>query len=142
MAGTVTLSGPIFDGRAQAAMAKAVIAIQDKLAAEGEKMAASALGMSIRVEHTGTAVRSITSTDRTTVYQTGKYTMPVTVDEGATVVTSDLASYGPWLEGTGSRNETTRFKGYYSFRVASQELDEQAGDIADETLQPYLEEMN
>ena len=110
----VTLTGPLFDGRAQAAMAKAVIAIQDKLAAEGEKMAASALGMSIRVEHTGTAVRSITSTDRTTVYQTGKYTMPVTVDEGATVVTSDLASYGPWLEGSGSRNETTRFKGYHS----------------------------
>lgn len=28
--------------------------------------------------------------------------------------------YGPWLEGTGSRNRTTRFKGYFTFRkVAS-----------------------
>lgn len=27
--------------------------------------------------------------------------------------------YGPWLEGTGSRNKTTRFKGYASFRRAA-----------------------
>ena len=25
-------------------------------------------------------------------------------------------TYGPWLEGVGSRNQTTRFKGYSSFR--------------------------
>ena len=28
--------------------------------------------------------------------------------------------YGPWLEGTSSRNATTRFKGYASFRKATQ----------------------
>jgi hypothetical protein len=33
--------------------------------------------------------------------------------------------YGPWLEGVGSRNRTTRFKGYHSFRQATQELDKQ-----------------
>lgn len=26
--------------------------------------------------------------------------------------------YGPWLEGVGSRNHTTRFKGYHAFRKA------------------------
>ena len=31
--------------------------------------------------------------------------------------------YGPWLEGTGSRNATTRFKGYAAFRRARQELE-------------------
>ena len=31
------------------------------------------------------------------------------IDDGGVV-------YGPWLEGTGSRNGTTRFKGYASFR--------------------------
>ena len=30
--------------------------------------------------------------------------------------------YGPWLEGTGSRNRTTRFKGYASFRKATQKI--------------------
>jgi hypothetical protein len=137
----VTLSGPLFDGRAEAAMEKAIQAIQEKLSEAGGKMAAQALSGSIRVEHTGRAVSGITSIDASTVFQTGKYTMPVIVDPGTMVVTSDLATYGPWLEGTGSRNETTRFRGYFSFRAATQELDEQAGDIADEALQPYLAEM-
>lgn len=30
--------------------------------------------------------------------------------------------YGPWLEGVGSRNQTTRFKGYHAFRDAAQRL--------------------
>ena len=137
----VKVSGPLVNGQAEAAAAKAVRAIQDKLAAEGRKMAAAALSGSIRVPHTGRAVGDITITDTSMVVQTGKYTMPVTVNEGETVVTSGLASYGPWLEGTGSRNQTTRFKGYFSFRLATQELDDQAEGIADETLQPYLEEM-
>ena len=33
--------------------------------------------------------------------------------------------YGPWLEGTGSRNETTRFKGYSTFRRAAQYLQDE-----------------
>jgi hypothetical protein len=31
--------------------------------------------------------------------------------------------YGPWLEGVGSRNNTTRFKGYHAFRKAAQALE-------------------
>ncbi len=31
-------------------------------------------------------------------------------------------AYGPWLEGVGSRNETTRFKGYHAFRNAAVRL--------------------
>lgn len=30
--------------------------------------------------------------------------------------------YGPWLEGVSSRNKTTRFKGYHSFRLTAQWL--------------------
>lgn len=30
--------------------------------------------------------------------------------------------YGPWLEGVGSRNNTTRFKGYHAFREAASAL--------------------
>jgi hypothetical protein len=39
--------------------------------------------------------------------------------------------YGAWLEGTGSRNKTTRFKGYASFRRAAQETDRRAEKIAE-----------
>lgn len=31
--------------------------------------------------------------------------------------------YGPWLEGVGSRNNTTRFKGYHAFRKAATALE-------------------
>lgn len=37
------------------------------------------------------------------------------IDDGGVV-------YGPWLEGTGSRNASTRFKGYRSFRRTAQWL--------------------
>lgn len=46
--------------------------------------------------------------------------------------------YGPWLEGTGSRNETTRFKGYASFRKATQELERKAGQLVEHVLRRYL----
>lgn len=32
-------------------------------------------------------------------------------------------AYGPWLEGVGSRNDTTRFKGYHAFRKAAAALE-------------------
>ena len=37
--------------------------------------------------------------------------------------------YGPWLEGVSSRNETTRFKGYHSFRIVAQQLQNEMPDI-------------
>lgn len=37
--------------------------------------------------------------------------------------------YGPWLEGVSSRNQTTRFKGYASFRRVQQFLNKEAGKV-------------
>jgi len=45
------------------------------------------------------------------------------IDDGGVV-------YGPWLEGVGSRNQTTRFKGYASFRRTSQWMQKQVPKIA------------
>lgn len=39
--------------------------------------------------------------------------------------------YGPWLEGVGSRNNTTRFKGYHAFRLAAQALDARIEGMGD-----------
>lgn len=137
----VTLAGPLFDGRAEAAAQRATVAIRHAVSAEGEKLASAAINESVRHGKGGKAVRAVTDTDVTRAYQTEKYTMPIVVDRDETIVTTDLAMYGPWLEGTGSRNETTRFKGYFSFRIATQELNLIAQGIADEALQPYLGEM-
>lgn len=45
--------------------------------------------------------------------------------------------YGPWLEGTGSRNRTTKFKGYRAVRQTTQELQRKAVTI----VQPYVEQL-
>ena len=50
--------------------------------------------------------------------------------------------YGAWLEGTGSRNASTRFKGYRTFRLVTQELNHRAVKMAEVVLQPYLRKMN
>lgn len=39
--------------------------------------------------------------------------------------------YGPWLEGVGSRNNTTRFKGYHAFRKAASALDRRIDEMGD-----------
>jgi hypothetical protein len=139
---TTRCSGPLFDGSAERAAKRATEAVRHRLADEGEKLAEATLAASIRHHGTGRALRSITQTDRTTAYQTGKYTMPVIVMPNETVVTTDLATYGPWLEGSGSRNLTTRFKGYHSFRRAGQALDGMAEGLAQEAIRPFIEEMN
>ena len=139
---TLRWSGPLFNGSAERAVERGVEAIRQKLAEEGARLAAATLAASIRRERTGRAVRSVTTTGKSRIYQTGKYTMPVVVDRDETVVTMDLATYGPWLEGTGSRNLTTRFKGYGSFRRAGQVLDGMAEAIAEDAIAPYVREMD
>ncbi len=121
-------SGPLFDGRALAEADLAAVAARKAVAEQGMRLAASYLSSSIQQSRTGRAVKSVTSTDHSISYQTGKYAMPVSVLDPVTdtVVTTSLATYGPWLEGTGSRNQSTRFKGYASFRRAAQELDGRA----------------
>ena len=50
--------------------------------------------------------------------------------------------YGPWLEGIGSRNATTRFKGYQSFRLTYQELKKVAPEIMQKQLDQAMKELN
>lgn len=42
--------------------------------------------------------------------------------------------YGPWLEGVGSRNATTRFKGYHAFRIVTSMLEQRIEVIGDRLL--------
>lgn len=139
-------SGPLFDGRAEEILARAAHDIRRKLSDKGEQLVREAFGSSIREDH-GHFMSSITVINEsraiTSVSGHHSYTMPVTVDPATeSAVTTDLATYGPWLEGTGSRNDTTRFKGYHGFRRAAQELDRVATEIADEAMKPAVEEMN
>jgi hypothetical protein len=50
--------------------------------------------------------------------------------------------YGPWLEGVGSRNQSTRFKGYASLRRAFQSAKAKAGALAAVALSRFIGRMN
>lgn len=141
MSGTVKLSGPLFDGTAERAGTRGTEAARQRVADEGARLAAATLAASVRLRGRGKAIADVTTTDRSRVYQTGKDSMIITASTDETIVTTDLATYGPWLEGTGSRNQTTRFKGYHSFRLAGQVLDRSAAYLANEAFRPYVREM-
>lgn len=49
--------------------------------------------------------------------------------------------YGPWLEGTGSRNRTTRFKGYASFRKTRDWLDKRKDKVGDALKHKIIREL-
>lgn len=53
----------------------------------------------------------------------------------------DKTVYGFWLEGVGSRNRTTRFKGYFTYRRITQELRARAQTIADGVVRRYVDKI-
>ena len=137
----VTTSGPLFDGRAEAALERGVKDVRRKIADKGERIVRDTFAGSIRENH-GVFESQFTILDSSAVMQYHKYSMPVAVGPEEVAVTTENAMYGPWLEGVGSRNETTRFKGYWGFRIAFGILDAIAGGLADAELAPYVEEMD
>jgi hypothetical protein len=117
----VHTSGPIFDGRAQAAVADFCRDSEREVAQWGAGEVRQALHAVLR-------------------HPTGYYEGHVHAEQNQ--ITDDRVVYGPWLEGTGSRNHTTRFKGYATFRRTTQKIQARAADIAERHLPPYLRRMN
>jgi hypothetical protein len=79
-------------------------------------------------------------------HPTGNYQRHIRVraDGDGQQVDDDNIIYGPWLEGTGSRNfPKTRFKGYATFRRVAQEMDRRARPDANAMLRSegYLRRM-
>jgi hypothetical protein len=50
--------------------------------------------------------------------------------------------YGAWLEGVGSMNYRTRFKGYKTFKIIGQQLQDRAVRMAEVIFQPFLRDLN
>jgi len=57
-------------------------------------------------------------------------------------ITDSGVVYGPWLEGTGSRNEISRFKGYRTFQITRRELDQRKVQIAQPYVERFVRDMN
>lgn len=81
--------------------------------------------------------------DSTLQHPTGYYRSRITASNVAdSIVVSDSGVvYGPWLEGVGSRNKATRFKGYATFRRVTQEMDAEAAKLAEPIVERELERL-
>lgn len=125
MAVTIHTSGPIFSGIAPSVMRAATDKIEEDVANAGKTMLAQNLHGVIQ-------------------HPTGYYESRIRVsrEAGAEIDTDGGIIYGPWLEGTGSRNRTTRFKGYHTFRRTTQVLDARSTYIAERSLVPYIARLN
>lgn len=125
MTTTVTLSGPLFDSRADTAVKDLQREAVERVGGQGLANVHSLLNVAIR--------------NPTPYYET-----QLTVEAGAdTALVHDRGViYGPWLEGVGSRNATTRFKGYHSFRTARQELEGQVPALIEPLAARCVERLN
>lgn len=117
----VSISGPVLTGTAAPAMAAMVNEMQYYVASQGLANVQYNLDRSIR-------------------YPTPYYETQVTVQRQHDdwVVHDRGVVYGPWLEGVSRRNATTRFKGYHSFRRATQQLSQQAPQIIARILREWI----
>lgn len=124
---TVHTTGPLFDGRAMAAVDRYAHDVKGKL---GE----------VAVNRVRMDLSGVLRTN------TGRYESKIHVemDGDDVMVTDTVISYGPWLEGVGSRNASTRFPGYHVFRLVGRELNKDATSISDDFLRSggYLQEMS
>lgn len=75
---------------------------------------------------------------------TGRYENSIQTErqQNDMLITDGKIVYGPWLEGEGSRNQTTRFKGYHTFRIVTQQLDGQAITLAQSEVSKFVSRMN
>ena len=121
----VSKTGPVFNGMAKKAARDFTREASLEIAQQGQQMWITQLDSSIKVN-------------------TGYYTSHIQINRAGNdnTVHDSGVIYGPWLEGTGSRNRTTRFKGYHSMRKVKTRLDRMAPKIAERVLQKYLPRMN
>jgi hypothetical protein len=122
----VDASGPLFDGRGEAAIARFKDAAARKLADTGRdwiRIAAMEMDRSGR-GGTGRAAQGVIIYERDVGYAIfGEQT------EGVV--------WWPWLEGTSQRNRSTRFKGYHTFRTTRRRLADHMGEI----IRPELDDL-
>lgn len=114
----VEADGPMFDARGPRALAHAQDAISEKIAKAAQR----------HILTFGIANFRYEASPPTYFFQHNVVTERVGDQH---VVHADNVIYGPWLEGTSSRNTTTRFKGYHLFRRAAQDVERNLGRILD-----------
>ncbi len=124
MAISITTRGPLFNGTAHRLVDAMCDEIELDVAESGAEQVVAWLGEVLK--------------HPTPYYQTRIQHQAV---DGHQDINDGGIVYGPWLEGVGSRNKETRFKGYATFRRVTQSLDQRAEGIAHRVVVPYIREM-
>ena len=125
------ITGPLFDGVADAALDVAFLASQRVVAdyAEAQWQA----NMTESFQHPSAPPR---------------YQSKVNIlKRGGDLVVNDGYPgsgllYGPWLEGVGSRNATTRFKGYFAMRRAAASASQKAEALTKAGIDVFVRKAN
>lgn len=118
--------GPIFDAsRSKAAAQRMLVQVNDAIATEGAQRVRARLGQVL--QNSMGFYESHIQVDRRTVYRG---------------VTDSGVVYGGWLEGVSSRNSTTRFKGYRTFRMVRQSMQDDAAAIAQPIIAQMIRDLN
>lgn len=120
------LTGPVFEG-------KATPLIQQFLVDASQTLAEKGVEFVLDVTHARFKTR-------TPVYETRVSVRPLSTNR--LEVWDQGIIYGPWLEGTGSRNAISRFKGYRMFRKAKNRLDTERREILREPIQRLIRRLN
>lgn len=106
----VKASGPLFNGTASALVQRYTREGGEEVAQWAEAEVHRVLGQVLR-------------------NPTGYYESQVRVDQvspDSFTITDGGVVYGPWLEGVSSRNQSTRFKGYATFRRVAERVEKRA----------------
>jgi len=123
----VIVSGPLFDGRADAAVTAWLDDTKKDLASTAADMLRA-----FPMDKTGRARGG---------FQSNINAVSRGPDQVITGPTIRGVAWTPWLEGTSQRNNSTRFKGYRLFRQTAAELSLHVKPVAEEKLPPYIEAM-
>lgn len=117
MSATMIKKGPLFTGEMQRAITRELNSGERDVAERGVILVRAQLGRVLK-------------------HPTGYYRSRVvaTTARGNPAVTDSGVVYGPWLEGVSSRNHSTRFKGYATFRKVREQLADEAAMIVGERI--------
>jgi len=133
------MKGAIFDGRAPHLLKDVMSGAVKELIEDGE----SILGQKLRPASAGVYEGSLVGGTRVQT-STGNYRRNIStrITELNGLITDGGVVYGPWLEGISSRNMTTRFKGYMTFRKTSQELEKKSREVFNKYLRRFVDRVN
>lgn len=125
--GGVNVRGPMFDGRDVPIMRRFFEDAKKLVTDAGEEQVHQRIARRAK-EYTGSFARAIVTKD---------------FAKGKTIIADyPQVLYGPWLEGTSTRNASTRFKGYKLFRLTRGWLRKNLTAIIQARLDQAVAELN